>query len=64
MNHTTKQLKDMSETQLQRLAGELRHEIQSKSFQASLGEHKKTHEHRQVRRTLARVLTILSKPKA
>lgn len=55
-----KQLKEMSTKQLQTLAGELRYQIQSKSFQALLGELKTSHELRQSRRTLARVLTLLS----
>ncbi len=54
-----KQLKEMSPKQLHHLAGELRYQIQAKSFQALSGELKTTHELRQHRRTLARVMTLL-----
>lgn len=59
--YTIKQLKDMSAPQLQRLAGELRFEVQNLSFQASTGELKTTHQLGQSRKTLARVLTLLTK---
>ncbi len=59
--YTFKQLKDMSEPQLQRLAGELRFEIQNLSFQTSTGALKTTHLVAQARKTLARVLTLLTK---
>lgn len=58
--YTQKQLQDMSVTQLERLAGELRHQIQTLAFQSSLGELKTHHLLRQNRRTLARVLTNLA----
>lgn len=59
--YTLKQLTEMPAPQLQRLAGELRYEIQTLSFQATTGELKTTHLLRQARKTLARVLTLLTK---
>ncbi len=59
--YTHKQLKEMSAKQLERLAGELRHHVQSLQFQSSLGELKTHHQLRQSRKTLARVLTLLAK---
>lgn len=60
-NDTFKQLQEMSQVQLQRLVGQLRYEIQTMSFQTSMGELKTHHLLRQKRRTLARALTILTK---
>lgn len=59
--YTLKQLKEMSPVQLQRLAGQLRHQIQSLSFQVGLNELKQVHKIHETRQTLARVMTILGR---
>lgn len=58
-----KVLKEMSPEQLQRLAGEIRHELQNLNFKRSHGELKQVRQIRSLRQTLARTLT-LSKQKA
>jgi ribosomal protein L29 len=59
--YTLKQLKEMSPIQLQRLAGQLRHQIQSLSFQVGLNELKQVHKIHETRQTLARVMTLLGR---
>lgn len=57
--HKLKALKEMSETELQRLAGQIRHELQVQSFKRSTGELKQVRQIRTLRQTLARALTLL-----
>lgn len=62
--YTFKQLKEMSPVQLERLASQLRHQVQTLSFQSGLSELKQVHKIRQARRTLARVLTLCGRTAA
>jgi ribosomal protein L29 len=59
--YTAKQLQEMSAQQLERIARELRSDIQQLSFQARLGELKQVRQVRLARRTLARVLTLTAR---
>lgn len=58
--HKLKALKEMTDVQLQRLAGQIRSELQELSFKRSTGELKHVRQVRSLRQTLARTLTLLN----
>ena len=63
-NYNAKQLKEMSEEALQSLANELRDELRQWRFKIVQGEGKQVHNIGQIRKALARVMTILNQKQA
>lgn len=55
-----KELKEKSTKELQRLLYEKRKELQELIFKKNLGTLKKTHKIRQTKKTIARILTLIS----
>ena len=59
MKYTVKQLADMNVAQLHELLKELRGKLRQMRFLASHGELRQVHEIKQIRRSIARILSIL-----